>query len=64
MPLLVMQAVLAARYSYLDTIRLKAERAYLTNFQFQLGYWANTIFAVPRTLEPEAIITKLVISYI
>lgn len=35
MPLLVMQAVLAARYSYLDTICLKAERAYLTNFQFQ-----------------------------
>lgn len=46
MPLLVMQAVLAARYSYLDTIRLKATRSYLTWWQFQLGYWANTIFAV------------------
>ncbi|CAK9111577.1 unnamed protein product [Durusdinium trenchii] len=46
MPLMVLQAVMAARYSYLDTIRLKATRAYLSNFQFQLGYWANTIFAV------------------
>ena len=46
MPLLVIQAVLAARYSYLDTIRLKATRAYLSWWQFQLGYWANTVFAV------------------
>ncbi|CAJ1340367.1 unnamed protein product, partial [Effrenium voratum] len=46
MPLLVIQAVLAARYSYLDTIRLKATRAYLSWFQFQFGYWANMIFAV------------------
>eukprot|EP00438_Fugacium_kawagutii_P028371 Skav224999 [mRNA] locus=scaffold765:102197:111661:- [translate_table: standard] len=44
MPLLVMQAVLAARYSYLDTIRLKATRHYLTWCQFQLGYWANTVW--------------------
>ncbi|CAE7252711.1 Cbr1 [Symbiodinium natans] len=46
MPLLVIQAVLASRYAYLDTIRLKATRAYLTDCQFWLGYVANTVFAV------------------
>jgi len=46
MPLLVCQAVLAARYTYLDTIRLKANRAYLTPCQYWLGYYANTVFAV------------------
>lgn len=45
MPLLVCQAVLASRYSYLDTIRLKATRETLTNTQYRFAYFVNTFFA-------------------
>jgi len=47
MPLLVCQAVLASRYAYLDTVRLKATRfsAPLTDRQYYFGYGINTFFA-------------------
>jgi len=45
MPLLVLQAVLASRYSYLDTLRLKATREHLSGKQFWFGYIINTFFA-------------------
>eukprot|EP00930_Biecheleria_cincta_P006819 TRINITY_DN1078_c0_g1_i3.p1 TRINITY_DN1078_c0_g1~~TRINITY_DN1078_c0_g1_i3.p1 ORF type:complete len:607 (+),score=90.48 TRINITY_DN1078_c0_g1_i3:88-1821(+) len=46
MPLLVCQAVLASRYCYLDTLRLKATRQYLTGKQYWFGYCINTFFSV------------------
>jgi len=46
MPLLVLQAVLASRYSYLDTLRLKATREHLSGKQFWFGYIINTFFAL------------------
>uniref|UniRef100_A0A7S1RVB9 Uncharacterized protein n=1 Tax=Alexandrium catenella TaxID=2925 RepID=A0A7S1RVB9_ALECA len=46
MPLLVLQAVLAGRYSYLDTVRLIATRASLTRKQYYFAYWINTAFAL------------------
>jgi len=46
MPLLVLQAVLAGRYSYLDTIRLLATKATLTRKQFYFAYIINTVFAL------------------
>lgn len=52
MPMLVMQAVCASRYSYLDTIRLKGTRDQLSNAQYYFGYISNWVFAVHMTLFP------------
>eukprot|EP00931_Biecheleriopsis_adriatica_P075542 TRINITY_DN49383_c0_g1_i1.p1 TRINITY_DN49383_c0_g1~~TRINITY_DN49383_c0_g1_i1.p1 ORF type:complete len:574 (-),score=71.37 TRINITY_DN49383_c0_g1_i1:111-1832(-) len=46
MPLLVLQAVLANRYAYLDTIRLNAERGTITECQYMFGKIANSVFAL------------------
>uniref|UniRef100_A0A7S2I8Q6 Uncharacterized protein n=1 Tax=Zooxanthella nutricula TaxID=1333877 RepID=A0A7S2I8Q6_9DINO len=46
MPLLVLQAAMACRYSYLDTIRLNAGRETLSACKYWFGYIANMVFAV------------------
>lgn len=46
MPMLVLQAVLASRYSYLDTIRLRGTRDQLTFRQFWFAYCSNWVFAL------------------